>query len=189
MDFGSHTTKIVEQAVALVNAVVPGDARGRPYPEAADPAELRDRVNTALRPSRPLTADTEIRALTAIAVQLRQVFTRASAGDLDTAAELVNDLIERYDALPRLQRHDGEPWHLHFHRPDATPADGWGGSLAVGLAFILGSEYADRMGVCSAPACDRVYIDTSRNGTKRYCSTACQNRVKTAAFRARKATP
>ncbi|MFC6935784.1 CGNR zinc finger domain-containing protein [Actinomadura yumaensis] len=35
------------------------------------------------------------------------------------------------------------------------------------------------------PHCDRVYVDTSRNGTRRFCSTACQNRVKTAAFRAR----
>ncbi len=42
-----------------------------------------------------------------------------------------------------------------------------------------------RVGVCTAPRCDRVYVDTSRNGTRRYSSTSCQNRVKTAAFRAR----
>jgi predicted RNA-binding Zn ribbon-like protein len=30
-----------------------------------------------------------------------------------------------------------------------------------------------------------VYVDTSRNGTRRFCSTTCQNRVKTAAFRSR----
>jgi len=59
--------------------------------------------------------------------------------------------------------------------------------MAVGLAYVLGSEYADRIGVCSAPDCDRVYVDVSRNGTKRFCSTACQNRVKAAAFRARRA--
>jgi predicted RNA-binding Zn ribbon-like protein len=28
-------------------------------------------------------------------------------------------------------------------------------------------------------------VDTSRNGTKPFCTTACQNRVKAAAFRAR----
>jgi predicted RNA-binding Zn ribbon-like protein len=50
---------------------------------------------------------------------------------------------------------------------------------------VLGSESHDRLGVCTAPRCDRVYVDTSRNGTRRYCSTSCQNRVKTAAFRAR----
>jgi predicted RNA-binding Zn ribbon-like protein len=37
--------------------------------------------------------------------------------------------------------------------------------------------------VCTAPHCDRVYVDTSRNGSKRFCSTACQNRVKAATFR------
>jgi predicted RNA-binding Zn ribbon-like protein len=35
------------------------------------------------------------------------------------------------------------------------------------------------------PECDRVFVDVSRNGTKRFCSTACQNRPKAAAFRAR----
>jgi predicted RNA-binding Zn ribbon-like protein len=30
-----------------------------------------------------------------------------------------------------------------------------------------------------------VYVDTSRNGSKRFCSTACQNRVKAATFRER----
>jgi len=55
----------------------------------------------------------------------------------------------------------------------------------TGLAIAVGGEYCDRLGVCTAPHCDRVYVDTSRNGTRRYCSTSCQNRVKTAAFRAR----
>ncbi|WP_203218370.1 CGNR zinc finger domain-containing protein [Nocardia brasiliensis] len=32
--------------------------------------------------------------------------------------------------------------------------------------------------MCSADNCDRVYLDTSRNGTKRFCGTACQNRAK-----------
>ena len=34
---------------------------------------------------------------------------------------------------------------------------------------------------------DRVYLDASKNGTRRFCSTACQNRVKAAAHRARAA--
>jgi predicted RNA-binding Zn ribbon-like protein len=61
----------------------------------------------------------------------------------------------------------------------------WAAPCATGLAVVLGGELHDRLGVCTAPNCDRVYVDTSRNGTRRFCSTACQNRVKTAAFRAR----
>jgi predicted RNA-binding Zn ribbon-like protein len=53
------------------------------------------------------------------------------------------------------------------------------------LATALGGEYATRLGVCSAPDCDRVYVDTSRNGTRRFCDTACQSRVKAAAHRTR----
>ena len=51
--------------------------------------------------------------------------------------------------------------------------------------MVLGSSAHDRLGVCSASACDRVYVDVSRNGTRRFCSIACQNRVKAAAFRER----
>jgi predicted RNA-binding Zn ribbon-like protein len=57
--------------------------------------------------------------------------------------------------------------------------------VAVALATVLGSEYGDRLGVCEAPACDRVFVDVSRNGPRRFCSTACQNRVKAAAHRSR----
>jgi predicted RNA-binding Zn ribbon-like protein len=68
---------------------------------------------------------------------------------------------------------------------DNSLPDGWAAGCATGLAVVLGGSGADRLGVCTAPGCDRVFVDTSRNGTRRYCSTSCQNRVKTAAFRAR----
>jgi predicted RNA-binding Zn ribbon-like protein len=32
-----------------------------------------------------------------------------------------------------------------------------------------------------------VFIDVSKNGSRRFCSTTCQNRVKAAAFRGRHA--
>nr|WP_281353576.1 CGNR zinc finger domain-containing protein [Phytoactinopolyspora mesophila] len=60
--------------------------------------------------------------------------------------------------------------------------------MATGLAVVLGNPVFDRLGICTAPMCDRVFVDTSRNGARRFCSTACQNRVKAAAFRARQRT-
>ena len=113
------------------------------------------------------------------------MFELVQRGDLDAASRTVNKLLERYRPTPYLDHHDGEPWHLHFHGDEAADRSGWGGGVAVALAGVLGSEYADRLGVCEAPACDRVFVDVSRNGTRRYCSTACQNRVKAAAHRAR----
>lgn len=188
MDFGSHTVGSVELAVALVNAIVPGESRGRAYPAAADAEELRARAEAVpgLIPGRPLTAD-ETRGVAKIATELHAVFAAAQDGDLDEAARLLNAMAVRYDARPTLLRHDDGPWHLHFHGPNAGVVEGVGGATSVALAYVLGSEYAERIGMCSAPNCDRVYVDVSRNGTKRYCSTACQNRVKAATFRARQA--
>lgn len=110
------------------------------------------------------------------------------AGDVDPACAELNAIMRDSGAMPTLARHDGEPWHLHFHSADADWAVSWAASMATGLAVVLGNPAIERLGLCNAPACDRVYVDVSRNGTRRFCSTACQNRVKAAAFRARRAT-
>jgi predicted RNA-binding Zn ribbon-like protein len=186
--FDGHTLQVVAEAAALVNTMVPGESRGRDYPPAADDAQLRARADSVIHRSYGVrTTGEQAEGLAGLAARLRLVFDLVEAGDFDAAAELVNTMAREYDARPTLIRHDGEPWHLHFHAPDTPMVPGIGAGQAAGLAFVLGSEHADRIGVCSADSCDRVYVDVSRNGTKRFCSTACQNRVKTAAFRARRA--
>jgi predicted RNA-binding Zn ribbon-like protein len=127
----------------------------------------------------------EAREFGAAASSLRAVFDANAAGDTDLAARRVNELLDRTGARPTLDKHDGEPWHLHFHGRDNSLVTGWAAGCATGLAVVLGSSLHGRLGVCTAPRCDRVYVDTSRNGTRRFCSAACQNRVKAAAFRAR----
>lgn len=178
----------MELAVSLVNAIVPGEARGRLYPRADSFEQLRERAEAVpgLVQDSPLTDD-ETRGVAKIAAELHAVFTAVQDADFDKAARLLNAMVVKYDARPTLLRHDEGPWHLHFHGPKAGVVKGVGGATAVALAYVLGSEYADRIGTCSAPSCDRVYVDVSRNGTKRFCSTACQNRVKAASFRARQA--
>ncbi|MCO1655124.1 CGNR zinc finger domain-containing protein [Pseudonocardia sp. S2-4] len=122
------------------------------------------------------------------AARMRAVVQHVDAGDLDAACARLNEVLRDAEAVPTLTRHDGEGWHLHFHRPDAATAAGWAAGMATGLAIVLGGPAVERLGLCRAPRCDRAYLDTSRNGTRRFCSTACQNRVKAAAFRARRET-
>jgi hypothetical protein len=183
VDFNSHTDTVVQVAVGLVNLLTPGWSRGRPY-EPPDSDERTSAVAEVLQSGRGHRAPSweEAASLSFVATDLRAVF---AAPSVDEAASLVNDLLCRTGARPVLERHDGEPWHLHFHAADETLVNGWAAGCATGLAVVLGSELYDRLGVCTAPRCDRVYVDISRNGTRRYCSTSCQNRVKTAAFRAR----
>lgn len=187
MDFDSHINGVVLAAVALVNAVTPGMRGGRPVEV---PDDLVTAVADALHPTHrhdlpPHPADAT--ALAAWAPRLRTVLELVEERRVDDACTRLNELLRDTHAVPTLARHDGQAWHLHFHGPHASFADGWTAGMATALAVVLGNPAIDRLGVCTAEACDRVYADSSRNGTRRFCSTACQNRVKAAAFRVRRA--
>ncbi|MFD2415246.1 CGNR zinc finger domain-containing protein [Amycolatopsis pigmentata] len=185
MNFDSHTSDVVSAAVAAVNLLTPGEALGREYRAEVSPGELA----LALRSQRTQrVADvsrTDVEELREYAVRLRKVFAAVEDAHVDEACERLNAILRETHAAPVLSRHDNEPWHLHFHAPEAGWARSWAASMATALAVVLGSPVHDRLGICTALACDRVYVDTSRNGTRRFCSTSCQNRVKAAAFRAR----
>jgi predicted RNA-binding Zn ribbon-like protein len=180
VEFDSHTSGVVTALVAAVNVVTPGWSRGRPYQPPAGHA-LADQVRSALKTGQ----SGDVAELAAYLGDLRAAFVDIANGDLDSACHKVNDLLGLTGAVPVLANHDGAAWHLHFHANQASWALGWAASLATAMAMVLGSAAHDRLGVCEAPACDRVYVDVSRNGARRFCSTACQNRVKAAAFRER----
>jgi CGNR zinc finger/Putative stress-induced transcription regulator len=180
---------VVAVAVSLVNTLTAGEACGHSYapPDGPDLRRAATDVLRAVGRGTHEVSEGEAAQLGDLAAELRAVFAGVAAGDLDAAAHQVNTLIAATGAHPWLNRHDGESWHLHFHGVQDSLVNGWAAGCATGLAVVLGSDLRGRIGVCTAPRCDRVYVDASRNGTRRFCSTSCQNRVKTAAFRARQA--
>lgn len=180
MNFDGYTDRVVGVAAALVNALTPGEHGGR----AVDVSESRRAERCAAVLVRPVT-DAEAAELAELAVRLRQVFTAAEDGAVDRVADLVNALLRDYRSFPQLSRHDGEPWHLHFSSSVSGPGREWGAGCATGLAVVVDGQATGRLGVCRAEGCDRVYVDVSRNASRRFCSEACLNRTKVAAFRAR----
>ncbi|GAA2877342.1 hypothetical protein GCM10020220_078790 [Nonomuraea rubra] len=120
-------------------------------------------------------------------LKVRRVFEAMDAGREDDAAAVVNALVVSTGARPQLDRVPGEPWQVHFHGADDTIAVGWSAGIASALTLAIGSDLGGRLGVCQARQCDRVYVDTSRNGVRQFCSRSCQSRMKAAAFRARSA--
>ena len=177
VSFDSHVVDLVSVAARLVNALTPR------------PAQLREAAAQALGGNgRPVPAVTARQAATLAdaAGQMRGVFTSAAAGDLATAARAVNALMAATGARPQLDPLPGGGWHVHFHGADDTLATGWIAGCATALALAMGSDLAGRLGVCAAERCQRVYVDLSRNSSKRFCSLACQNRTKAAAHRARR---
>jgi predicted RNA-binding Zn ribbon-like protein len=178
VNFDSYTDRVVGVAAALVNVLTPGEHGGRPVD--TDPDLHPERCAAVL--GRPVAA-AEAAELTRLAARLRPVFLAAEDGATDRVAELVNALLADYRSAPKLSRHDGEPWHLHF--TSAVPGTEWGAGCATGLAVVVDSQATGRLGVCRADGCDRVYVDVSRNASRRFCSESCLNRTKVAAFRAR----
>ncbi|MCX4744319.1 CGNR zinc finger domain-containing protein [Kitasatospora sp. NBC_01287] len=191
--FDSHVAALLDASVALVNALTDGSARGKPYVAPRD-AQLAPAILAALLPggehspeaAPDALAPEQAAYLAAAARQLRAVFTAVDTGDLDAAAAALNPLLRSSGARPQLDRVAGEPWQLHFHGSDDSFAVGWTAGCATALALAVGSDLAGRLGVCQAARCDRVFVDGSRNAGRQFCSTACQNRVKAAAFRARR---
>lgn len=186
--FDSHVAARVDVAVALVNALATVEAGGRPVASPAGPEDVRAGAETALREAGARRAKLDISEATdlqRLAARLREVFAALDDGREDEAAEILNALLAQSGARPHLHRRPQAPWHLHFHRPDASFVQGWTAGCAIGLAYVLASEHAARLGTCAASACERVFVDLSRNGSRRFCGTACQNRVKAAAYRAR----
>ena len=184
--FNSHVWVVTDVACRLVNALTGGHDGTRPV-EPPPVGHRADAVRTVIERDdyRPALTEDQANALTTLAERVREVFTASSSGDVAGAACIVNDLLEEFGAAPRLDPARGGGWTLHFHGRDTSIVVGWGAGIAAGLAMAIGSDLAGRLGVCQADPCDRVYIDTSYNLGKRFCSRRCQSRVKAAAHRAK----
>ncbi|MCX4649262.1 MULTISPECIES: CGNR zinc finger domain-containing protein [unclassified Streptomyces] len=188
--FDGHVLTLLDAAVSLVNALTDGSRQGRPY-VAPRGDQLPQAVHEALplASARSTVEPAHAAYLTDTAQQLRAVFDAVDNGRTDQAAEHVNALLRTTGARPQLDRVDAEPWQVHFHGAEDTLSVGWSAGCATALALAIGSNLAGRLGVCTAPQCDRVYVDNSRNAVRHFCSNACRSRVKAAAFRARRNSP
>lgn len=191
MNFDSYTDLGMEAAAELVNRLTPGFDRGHPHPLPTAPLPRREKAasaEAAIWGAAGTISGADAESFFSLAQELREVFQSAADGDVERVAPLVNDLLRRYHAAPQLARHDGEGWHLHFHsqEKEAGRARARGATCAIALAIVIGSGGVGRLGVCRADRCDRVFVDTSRNGSRRFCCSSCLSRQKVAAFRTRK---
>ncbi|MER7865004.1 CGNR zinc finger domain-containing protein [Amycolatopsis japonica] len=149
--------------------------------DAADPATLtaifKDRMTVSA------VKDHEASEIVAWTRRLRRVFE----ADPDTRVDLVNALLHDSASKPYISTHDGKAPHLHYVDAQAGTAPRVRAYTAGGLAHLV-CDAPDRFGVCSREGCDTVYVDVSRNGRRRFCSTRCATRVHVADHRTRQAS-
>ena len=180
--FSDDTRGSLAWAVDLVNTL-PGMA-----------SDTTDRLGTAGELADFLTAhpysgalrrdDAELEEVRRVRHRLR-VFWHI---DRDTAAEEVNGMLAESRAVPQLVRHDEYDWHIHATPGDAPLATRMLVETAMAIVDVIRADEYDRLRVCEADDCEAVYVDYSRNRSKRYCDTGnCGNRMNVNAYRRRRA--
>ena len=131
---------------------------------------------------------TDLEALRGLRAEFRAIFVAFAAGHGGEAAERLNSLLIRHPVHPQLSGHDGQRWHVHFTESGSV-ADQYAAGAAMGLAVRLTELGPERFGVCQAIPCQGVFIDTSADRTRRYCSERCRQRANATTFRARQCRP
>ena len=176
MDYDTYGSNAVELAIDLANV------------DRADPAWVRtflvahDEWFTDGSATELTGAEDEAVGQTSSLV--REVALAASRPEVMTR---LNALLALASPRPYATDHDGE-LHLHYARPDAGAVEQLTTTVAMGLSQVVVQHGWQRLGVCSAEGCGNVYVDTSRNASRRYCSNTCASRSTVAAYRARQRT-
>lgn len=127
--------------------------------------------------------EVELRRVRAIRGELEGFFS----GDEEQVVALVNTLLLRHRALPRVVRHGDVGWHIHATGDDAPFEERVAVEAAMTMVDVVRAGELSRLRRCADPECDNVLVDLSRNRSRRFCDAGCGNRANVAAFRARRA--
>jgi len=127
----------------------------------------------------------DVIALRRLQRELRPVFSLAHEDEAEAVRRL-NQLLARHPISPFISGHDHQTWHLHVAERESSVAETLAAEALMGMAVVVCELGADRFGVCAADRCTNVFVDTSPNRSRRYCSERCSSRANVAAFRARR---
>lgn len=181
MDFTHYSREAAHFAEELVNTK--GSVSGREY--LADLDAWQSFLEPYVIEGLDALTEADVEQIKAIRERLRDVFV----AEPERAIELLNELLAEVGAAPYIASHDDHPAHMHYSAPDAPLAHRIGSGAAMGLAMVIVEDGHDRLGVCAADDCYDVFVDTSRNRSRRYCNQLCSSRTNVAAFRARHKSP
>lgn len=181
MHFAPDTEASLEFAVALANSVAGATKSG--VDELAEIEQLTALLREHGYSGRVDRDAAELADVHRTRERLRAVWT---LGRDDAVAE-INAMLREANALPFLSRHDGFDWHLHATDANAPLAERIRVEMSLAFVDVIRSNETGRLRSCAAEDCEGVFVDLSRNGSKRFCSVRCGNRMNMIAFRERAA--
>lgn len=138
-------------------------------------------------PVAPVT-EQDLREVRELRRSLRDVFQSTSTHE---AADRLRVILDGVVVRPGIviDGHGSDDLYLTYApTADATLCARIQALAGLGTAAALQRWGANRLRSCDADRCEDVFVDTSRNGRRRYCGVRCQNRVNVAALRQRAQT-
>jgi predicted RNA-binding Zn ribbon-like protein len=182
VDYGSYTDASVRLLIELANSHDPRQDPPEQLPDIAAVTGFLHR-HRMLGPNTVHQRDvTELHHLRA---RLRRVF---EAGDEAAALAELNGLLAGAGVTPWIARTPAGR-EIFFAPQDAPLARRVTCDAGLGLAMMM-VDHTDRLKICAAADCANVFVDESRNRSRRWCSARCSGRINVAAFRTRqKAEP
>jgi predicted RNA-binding Zn ribbon-like protein len=178
--FFTHDTEAALKFVAALADTTP-EASDSGLDELSDPAQLDALLDEWKYSGRRDHDAGELAEVRDARTRLRVLWLL----DRDDAAAAVNDLLAEAKALPQLVRHDDLDWHIHATELDAPLARRILVEAAMAVVDVIRSDQMDRLAMCDAEDCESLYVDLSKNASRRFCSTRCGNRMAVRAYRAR----
>ncbi|MGZ8693399.1 MAG: CGNR zinc finger domain-containing protein [Gaiellaceae bacterium] len=110
---------------------------------------------------------------------LRAAFT---AGDEEAAVQELNGVLRRSTAKPQFGR-VGREWRVSWV---GRLADTVAAAAAMSLLEAIRDDGWERLGLCAGAPCCCVFVDRSKNRSRRFCSDLCADRVAQALHRERR---
>jgi len=135
----------------------------------------------------------DLDALRHLRDELTAVFSACTQGDPAAGVERLNALLISHPVHPVIvpahgpARRDRRPYSMSLSGSGSV-SDRFTTGAVMGLATVLTQFGPDRLGRCGLACCTGVFVDTSPNGSRRYCSEQCANRASVTAFRFRRRT-
>jgi predicted RNA-binding Zn ribbon-like protein len=180
VDFDSYAQLAVDLVSSAPDAFDPDDP-------LADVDRCRAWLGDARWWMRERAGAADLAPLADLRTRLRTVFDAADAGDSTEVVARLNDLLDRHTPRPSVSGHGDADWHLHVASAEGPLAEEYAAGAVMGLTMAFLDLGRERLGVCADDRCRGVFLDTSRNRSRRYCSDRCATRANVAALRRRRA--
>lgn len=127
-------------------------------------------------------AEADLDAVRTLRDQLRAAWT---GDDMNITIEILNGLLSTVRVTLHLQVDEMTYYSLYMVDPTLPLMDRLAFETALGISEAIQTYGFDQIRACAAEPCQDVFIDTSRNHSRRFCSDRCANRYNIQAYRAR----